>query len=122
MKLSIRVVPALALCWYILFTPTQKLHAQSGEGAKRFEQLAKELKLTPQQKAQVIPILEGEAPRVEAIKGDPSLSKVQKLEQLKAVHAQTDPQVKSILTPEQYQKLQEIRHKEVGQAVKKKLD
>jgi hypothetical protein len=59
---------------------------------------------------------------VEAIKGDLSLSKVQKLEQLKAVHAQTDPQVRSILSPEQYQKLKEIRHKEIEQAVKKKLD
>ena len=38
-------VPVLALCSYALFTPIQKLHAQSGAGAQKLEQLAKQLKL-----------------------------------------------------------------------------
>jgi len=110
----------LALYWSVLFAPIQNLCAQSGEGAKKFEQLAKQLNLTPRQKLQLVPILEAEAPKVQAIKADPSLSKIRKLEQLKAVHDQADPQVRSILNPEQYQKLQEIRQKEIEQAIQKK--
>jgi len=34
---------------------------------------------------------------------------VQKIEQVKAIHQQTDPQMKAILSPEQYQKLKQIR-------------
>ncbi len=115
------LLAVLALCSCAVFTLTQELNAQSGQGAKKFDQLAKQLKLTPQQKLQLVPILEAEAPKVEAIKGDPSLSGVQKLEQLKAVHDQADPQVRSILSPQQYTKLQEIRQKEIQQTIKKKL-
>jgi Spy/CpxP family protein refolding chaperone len=111
--------PALAFCWCFLFSSTQLVQAQTGPGAQKIEQLAKQLKLTPQQKLRLAPLLEAEAPKVEAIKGNPTLGKVQKLEQLNAVHEQIDPEVKSILTPAQYQKLQEIRKKDVEQAVKK---
>jgi hypothetical protein len=47
---------------------------------------------------------------------------MQKLEQLKAVHDETDPQVRSILTPEQYGKLQEIRRSELERTMKKRID
>jgi periplasmic protein CpxP/Spy len=120
MKRCMLLFTVLALCSCAWFISTQKSYAQSGQGAQKIEHLAKELKLTPQQKAQLMPILEAEAPQLKAIKANTSLSKSQRLEQLKAVHDQTDPQVKSILTPEQYQKLQEIRQKEVEQAIKKK--
>ncbi len=120
MKQFIPVTPTLAFLWCMLITPTQIIHAQSGPGAQKVEQLAKQLKLTPQQKLQLAPILEAEAPKVEAIKGNATLSQGQKLEQLNAVHEQTDPAVKSILTPAQYQKLQEIRKKDLEQAIKKK--
>jgi len=43
------------------------------------------------------------------------------MEQLKAVHDRTDPQVKSILTSEQYQKLQAMRKAEVQETIRKKL-
>jgi hypothetical protein len=71
--------------------------------------IAQQLSLTPQQKEKVLPILVAEAPKVQAIKNDNSLSKVQKIEQVKAIHQQTDPQMKAILSPEQYQKLKQIR-------------
>ena len=100
MKRLMVTVPVL--CLSLLFTPIQIqiLHAQSPEATQKLEQLAKQLKLTPQQKLQIAPILESEAPKIKAITGDPGLSKVQKMEQLKGVHDQTDPQMKSILTPE----------------------
>src|SRR5690349_1226983 len=98
MKRHLTLAPVLALSCALL-SPVPKLHAQSGEGAQKLEQLAKQLKLTPEQKLQLVPLLKAEAPRVEAIKSDPSLSKLQKLERLKAVHEQTDPQIRSILSP-----------------------
>ena len=110
----------LAVGWSTLFVPVQ-LAAQSGKMAQKFEALANQLALTPQQKRQLIPILAAEAPKVEAIRADSSLSKMQKLEQLKAVHDQTDPQVKAILSTQQYQKLQDIRRQEVEQVIKKKV-
>ncbi|HWB85999.1 MAG TPA: hypothetical protein VG675_17785 [Bryobacteraceae bacterium] len=107
----------LLLC--VLPAPLPKLHAQNAHGMQKFEQMAKQLNLSPQQKAELVPILEAEAPELEAIKADSSLSEVQKLQKLKAVHDQTKPQVEAILTPQQYQKLQDIRRQELRQKVRK---
>jgi periplasmic protein CpxP/Spy len=98
------------------------LNAQTENAAPRFERLATQLALTPEQKRQLIPILVAEAPKVQAIKADSSLTKIQKLQQLKAIHDETDPQVKAILSPEQYQKLQEIRRQELRRVMEKKLN
>jgi Spy/CpxP family protein refolding chaperone len=53
---------------------------------------------------------------VQAIKNDNSLSRVQKVQQIRAIHQQTDPQMKAILTPEQYQKLKAIRQQAIKEA------
>ena len=79
--------------------------------------IAQQLNLTPQQKEKILPILVDEVPKVQAIKSDNSLSKIQKLQQLKAIHKQTDPQMKAILSPEQYQKLQAIRQETIRDAI-----
>jgi len=121
MTRRILVVPALALACCELFT-AERLNAQAGDAAQKLERLAKQLALTPEQKRQLMPILLAEAPKVEAIKANSSLSRLQKLEQLKAVHDETDPQVKAVLTPEQYQKLQQIRRQELDQVIKKRLN
>ena len=118
MKTKMVIILILWCC--MALTAPQRAQAQSGQRAQQFEQLAQQLQLTPEQKAQLIPILRAEAPKVKAIKADASLSKIQKLEQLKAVHDETDPHVRSILAPEQYQKLQEIRRSELPQAIKKR--
>jgi hypothetical protein len=120
MQRYIPVTSALAFSIGMLLTPIQMIQAQNGPAAQKIEQLAKQLKLTPQEKLQLAPILESEAPKVEAIKGNPTLTQGQKLQQLTAVHDETDPQVKSILSPAQYQKFQEIRKKDLEQAIKKK--
>ena len=78
--------------------------------------IAQQLNLTPQQKEKVLPILIDEVPKVQAIKNDNSLSKMQKMQQLRAIHQQTDPQMKAILTPEQYQKLKAIRQQTIREA------
>ena len=114
--------PAAALFWCTLFAPPERLNAQAGKAADKFEMISGQLNLTPQQKLQLIPILKAEAPKIEAIRNDTSLSRLQKVERLKAVHDETDPQVKGILTPDQYQKLQDIRRREVGQAIRRKAE
>ena len=68
-----------------------------------------------------MPILQADAPKLEAIKNNPSLGPMQKMEQLKAIHAQSDPQVKAILNPQQYEQLQQIRQQEIHQAMEKKM-
>ena len=75
----------------------------------RAQAIAQQLSLTPQQNEKVLPILAAEAPKVQAIKDDNSLSKLQKIQQLKAIHQQTDSQMKAILSPEKYDPSAAIR-------------
>lgn len=86
------------------------------QGAK-LQEIAQYLSLTPQQKDKVLPILADEAPKVRAIKNDPSLSRMQRAQRIKAIHQQNDPQMKAILSPAQYQKLQAMRHKSISDAI-----
>jgi hypothetical protein len=76
---------------------------------ERAQKVAQVLNLSPQQKSQLEPILEAEAPKVKAIVDDPNLTAKEKQKKLKAVHSQTDPLVQSILTPTQYGQWQTIR-------------
>jgi Spy/CpxP family protein refolding chaperone len=39
-----------------------------------------------------------------------------KMQQIRAIHQQTDPQMKAILTPEQYEKLKAIRQQTIRDA------
>jgi periplasmic protein CpxP/Spy len=101
------VIPVLSLAIFALLAPAS--FAQKGEAMSKAQAMAQQLSLTPQQKEKILPILAAEVPKVHAIKNDNSLSKTQKIEQVKAIHQQTDPQMKAILSPEQYQKLKQIR-------------
>ena len=101
------VMSALSVAIFALMAPAS--FAQKADAMSKAQAIAQELNLTPQQKEKILPILVAEAPKVQAIKNDNSLSKVQKIEQVKAIHQQTDPQMKAILSPEQYQKLKQIR-------------
>jgi Spy/CpxP family protein refolding chaperone len=101
------VVSVLSIAMLALLTPT--LFAQKGGAMSKAQAIAQQLNLTPQQKEKILPLLADEVPKVNAIKNDNSLSKVQKMQQIRAIHQQTDPQMKAILSPDQYQKLKEIR-------------
>lgn len=101
------VIWALSAAMFALVAPTS--FAQKGAAMSKAQAIGQQLSLTPQQKEKILPILAAEAPKVQAIKNDNSLSKLQKVQELKAIHQQTDPQMKAILSPEQYQKLKEIR-------------
>jgi hypothetical protein len=82
MKRRVLSVPTLAFCWFILFAPIPEAHAQSGSAARKLEELAKVLQLTPRQRVRLAPILQAEAPKVKAVVADASMPKVQKIEQI----------------------------------------
>jgi Spy/CpxP family protein refolding chaperone len=110
-----------ALCIGPFAVLPQSSFAQKGTAISKAEATAQQLNLTPQQKEKVLPILAAEVPKVQAIKNDNSLTKVQKIQQLRAIHQQTDPQMKAILTPEQYQKLKVIRQQTIREATETRL-
>jgi phage gp16-like protein len=114
MKHYIRLIAA-ALCFGVFVLPAATSFAQNKTA--KVQAIAQKLDLTPQQKSKILPILADEGPKVEAIKNDNSLSKVQKIQQIRAIHKQTDPQMKAILSQEQYQKLQAIRQQAIKDAV-----
>jgi Spy/CpxP family protein refolding chaperone len=114
MKHSIRLF-ATVLCFGTFVLPAAMSSAQNK--AAKVQAIAQQLDLTPQQKVKILPILADEVPKVEAIKNNNSLSKVQKIQQIRAIHRQTDPQMKTILSKEQYQKLQAIRQQAIKDAV-----
>ena len=103
-----------ALCFGTFVLPAATSSAQNK--AAKVQAIAQKLDLTPQQKIKILPILADEAPKVEAIKNDNSLSKIQKVQRLRAIHQQTDPQMKAILSPTQYQKLHAIRQQTIREA------
>ena len=115
----------MALCFgmSVLIATTSYAQQKSGQPpatqkqTAKLEEIAKYLNLTPQQKDTILPILAGEVPKVRAIKDDSSLSKMQRAQRVKAIHQQNDPQMKAILSPEQYQKLQGMRHKSISDVI-----
>jgi hypothetical protein len=108
MKNHIRlIVSALSISILALVTPHS--FAQKSGPMSKAQAIAQQLSLTPQQKEKILPILVAEVPKVNAIKNDNSLSKIQKVQQIKAIHQQTDPQMRAILSPQQYDKLKQIR-------------
>ena len=117
MKKSTLVFAVCLLAFLILAPPAP---AQSAEAEEKVIALAQQLKLTPQQEVEVLPILKAEAPKFEAIKNDPSLSGMQKMEGLRAIHSENAPQLQKILTPAQYQELQTIRRDAIKKAIEAK--
>ena len=87
---------------------------------QKAQAIAQQLNLTPQQKEKILPILAAEVPKVHAIKNDNSLSTMQKMQQLRVIHQQTDPQMKAILSPVQYEKLKAIRQQAIAEAIQKR--
>jgi hypothetical protein len=109
-----------AACFFAFLTLTPAASGQTTDPASKLQMLSQQLKLTPQQKMQMLPILKDEGPKIEAIKKNTSLSGMQKMRQLRAIHSETAPQLQKILSPAQYQQLQTIRQQEIEQAIAKK--
>ena len=116
MKKFIGLIPS-TLCFSAFLLVAATSYAQNPAAISKAEAISQQLNLTPQQKVKILPILRDEGPKVQAIKNDNSLSKIQKIQQIKAIHQQTDPQMKAILSPAQYQKLQAIRQQAIREAI-----
>ena len=113
------MVAALVFALFISVATT--LNAQTQDQSQepmqmeKAQKVAQILNLSPQQESQLQPILEAESPKVKAIVQDPTLSAKEKQKKLKTLHSQTDPLVKSILTPTQYGQWQTIRNNQLQQ-------
>ena len=83
--------------------------AQNFGGMDSLAGLAQKLHLTPQQIQQVLPILQGEVPKLQAIQSAAGLSNAQKLDQTKTVQKQSDSKLKGLLSAEQFKSLQGFR-------------
>jgi len=84
------------------------------------QKLRKVLNLSAAQESKLVPILQAEIPKIEAIKNNPSLSGPEKAKQAQAVQSQTDPQVRAILNPAQYKQWESIRQNEINEIKEKK--
>ncbi|MEI8313649.1 MAG: hypothetical protein WCH98_23110 [Verrucomicrobiota bacterium] len=83
-------------------------------GKRGGNKILKALDLTDEQKAKVAPILEKAKSDAKAIKGNDSLAKKQKHEQMEALRQTTNTQLQAVLTAEQFQKFQQIRAEHKG--------
>ena len=119
MKKRISLIAA-ALCFGALVLQAPASYAQNQPGMSKLQAISEQLNLTPKQKAKVLPILAEEGPKVEAIKNNTSLPNLQKAQQIRAIHQQTDPQMKAILSPAQYEKLKAIRQQAIAEAIQKR--
>jgi hypothetical protein len=101
----------LASCVSLVSTPLVSTSYAQMPTARQQRLMAtgKRLHLTRNQAKRLIPILNAEEPKLQTIRNDHSLSRVEKLRRLQAVHDQSTPQVKAILTPAQFQQLQVFR-------------
>ena len=119
MKKRISLVAA-ALSFGALVLQAPASYAQNQPAGSKLQAISEQLNLTPAQKGKVLPILAEEGPKVEAIKNNTSLSNLQKAQQIRAIHQQTDPQMKAILSPAQYEKLKAIRQQAIAEAIQKR--
>ena len=82
-------------------------------------QFSGELGLTQEQRQQVFPIIQGELPKLTALKKDTSLKPEQKLEQLKAIADDLDSKITPLLNADQQKKFQEIREEHRRELIEK---
>lgn len=96
-KKLIGIVLALAFPLAVTANPGEHKHDHEQHRAKKIERLDKELSLTDDQKSKVDTLFK------------------QNGEKFKAIHEETQSQLKTILTPEQYSKLQEMKQRQQEQ-------
>jgi len=75
----------------------------------RLRHMSKQLNLTDDQKEKIKPVLQQEADQMKAIQSDSSLTPQQKRKKAHAIRRQFQPQIQALLTPEQKEKLQDMR-------------
>lgn len=136
LSLGMLVVPALTPSaqsqtrpWWFYGCP-QGVRAQiagnvPGPGTAGWAQyqscLQQNLNVSSQQSARIAPILANEGPKVIAIRNNNSLSDAQKIQEVKTLQKQSDPQLKAILSSAQYDKLKVVRYQALRWVTQKRL-
>jgi protein CpxP len=85
------------------------------QARERLQSNLEELNLTREQKEKLAPILRAEREKLAALRDDASLTPREKLQRLQAARAEVAPQVKAILTPEQYTQWEKMREEARGE-------
>jgi hypothetical protein len=83
--------------------------------------LQQNLSVSPQQSAQIAPILANEGRQVMKIRNNNSLSSGQKTQEVTSLQKQSDPQLKAILSSAQYDKLKVVRYQAVRWVTQRRL-
>jgi len=83
--------------------------------------LQQNLSVSPEQSAKIAPILSNEGRQVIAIRNNNSLSDAQKIQEVKSLQRQSDPQLKAILSAAQYDKLEVVRYQAIRWLTQKRL-
>ena len=73
---------------------------------ERMQEAMKELNLTPEQKEQLKPIFQAQMEKMKAMRAETSLTPREKMEKVQEMRKEVAPQLKAILTDEQWQKVQ----------------
>jgi len=98
-------LPTLSLAASAAPAPEERAAAMR----ERMEATAADLGLTPEQKEKLTPILKAEMEKIAALRNEQGLRPREKLSRLKAIRDEYTPQVKAILTPEQFSKWEKKR-------------
>jgi Spy/CpxP family protein refolding chaperone len=115
-NLSLIIALALGTLWTtqttILAQDTNTVGSAKARNAQRknqFQQVAAQLDLTDAQKQQLQPILKDEAQKLKSLRANTTLSRQQKRTQLKSAHQDFVAKIKTVLTPQQFDKWQELQ-------------
>ncbi|MFM8337306.1 MAG: hypothetical protein ACKODK_17250 [Opitutaceae bacterium] len=94
-------------------SPTQEDRRR--EAQRRLQARIDDLGLTAEQKEKLTPVLRSEREKLTALRDDETLTPRDRLRKLQTIRDETTPQVKAILTPEQFARWEKSRDEERGQ-------
>jgi Spy/CpxP family protein refolding chaperone len=116
MKLSVlSLIAALLMGGWVCSAAAPARHGRNSSGTapahlkNQMQNLAAELNLTADQKEQLRQAVQKQAGRARALRANTSLNQAHKRQQLRAMHQELQAKIKSILTPEQLAKWQQLR-------------
>ncbi len=88
-------------------------HGMRMDPAKQLAHLTKTLSLTPDQQAQIKPILEDRDQQAMALHSDTSLSQQDKMAKMKGIHESSDAKIQGVLNDQQKQQYAAMKQKQM---------
>jgi protein CpxP len=95
---------------------------RGGTPAERVDRMATELNLTADQKTKVTAQFEEDGKKMRELRADTSVPREQQREKMRAIRDASDKKLKTILTPDQWDKLQKQREAMGGRGGGKKAE